>query len=99
MKVRVYPEGDDGPARVYAQDPRCAAELFAASDAHNHERRVDLIVEALDTEAVALGGWSEDGDGPPFRMFKARAVSTWDVTEVATLNPYYVGNVGAKGDA
>ena len=99
MKVRVYPEGYDVHARTYDQDPRCAAELYAASDAHDHRIRVDMIVEALDAEAVAIGGWSKDGDGPPFRMFKARAVTTWDVTEVATLNPYYVGNVGAKGDA
>lgn len=99
MKVRVYPEGRDVHAVTYDHDPRCAAELYAASDHHGHTVHVDLIVEALDAEAVALGGWSEDGDGPPFRMFTARAVTTWDVTEVATLNPYYVGNVGAKGDA
>ncbi len=91
MRVRVYPEGDDSRAREYALTPHDAALSFCAEERHGPALYAALIVEPLDTEARDAAGWHDDGDGPVFRMFKARASVRWTAEEVDTLNPHYTG--------
>ena len=91
MRVRVYPEGCAERARVYDLSPEDAVIFYCGEQCHDHKRYADLIVEPLDTEARDAAGWHDDGDGPVFRMFKARARVEWTAEEVDTLNPYYTG--------
>jgi hypothetical protein len=89
MKIKVYKEGCGDDAEVYETTIQAAVEAFPVDDRECARRdTVNLIVEPLDDEARALGGWHSDEDSPAYRMFvvTARREITWTANEVATFN-------------
>jgi hypothetical protein len=82
MKVFVYPDGAHERGQTFTLPPVEGALAFAEKACGIRSAR--LIVTPKDEEAVALGGWAEDEDGP-YRAFDLTpdVKITWSIEEDA----------------